>query len=199
MNAVTIARIEDEGVLELRAGHGRVEGLSAILKEDPEFVPAGAPGAGLVRALIYSFPTRAAADAYGLADNRLAEIADPDEDAVAAILRELDADGFSLDGLGWQDGELEALLKVAETEPPADPAPTASSRNIHPTVKPVRLMTWIVRLITPPGGRLFAPFIGSGTDLLAGEAVGVVVEGCELEPAYCDIARARFLGRAGGA
>jgi site-specific DNA-methyltransferase (adenine-specific) len=69
------------------------------------------------------------------------------------------------------------------------------ARNIHPTVKPIRLMTWIVRLITPPGGRLFAPFVGSGTDLLAGEAVGVTVEGCELEPAYCDIARARFLGQ----
>lgn len=40
---------------------------------------------------------------------------------------------------------------------------------------------------------------GPGTDLLAGEAVGVVVEGCELEPAYCDIARARFTGWAGGA
>lgn len=116
VDAVTIARIQDEGVLELRAGHGRVEGLNDILREDPDFIPSGAPGPGLVRALIFDFPTRAAADAYGVANNRLAEIADPDEDAVAAILRELDADGFSLDGLGWEDGEMEALLNPASPD-----------------------------------------------------------------------------------
>jgi DNA modification methylase len=120
VDAVTIARIKDEGVLELRAGHGRVEGLNAILREDPEFVPSGAPGPGLVRALIFDFPTRAAADAYGVANNRLAEIADSDEEAIAAILRELDADGFSLDGLGWEDGELEALLNAAGSQPEAE-------------------------------------------------------------------------------
>lgn len=125
IDAVTIARIGDEGVLELRAGHGRVEGLNDILREDPEFVPHGAPGPGLVRALIFDFPTRAAADAYGIANNRLAEIADPDEEAVAAILREFDADGFSLDGLGWADGELESLLKAAVPEP--DDAPSSSA------------------------------------------------------------------------
>lgn len=141
VDAVTIARIEDEGVLELRAGHGRVEGLNAILREDPEFVPHGAPGPGLVRALIFDFPTRAAADAYGIANNRLAEIADPDEEVIAAILRELDADGFSLDGLGWEDGELEALLGQ-ETLPTDDEWGSALGGLPSTDRAPIQAMTF---------------------------------------------------------
>lgn len=33
----------------------------------------------------------------------------------------------------------------------------------HPTVKPVALMQWLVRLVTPPGGTVLEPFAGSGT------------------------------------
>lgn len=39
--------------------------------------------------------------------------------------------------------------------------------NMHPTVKPVTLMRWLVRLVTPEGGRVLDPFLGSGTTLLA--------------------------------
>lgn len=35
--------------------------------------------------------------------------------------------------------------------------------NIHPTVKPVELMRWLVRLVTPPGGLVLDPFPGSGS------------------------------------
>ena len=116
IDPVTVALIESEGVQELRAGHGRVEALRAILAEDPGFIPRGAPGPGLVRAVVHAFPTRAAADAYGLADNRLSMVADPDGDAIAALLRDLDADGFSLDGLGWEQGELDALVNPASPD-----------------------------------------------------------------------------------
>jgi site-specific DNA-methyltransferase (adenine-specific) len=46
---------------------------------------------------------------------------------------------------------------------------------VHPTVKPVDLMRWLCRLVTPPGGRIFEPFAGSGT---TGEAA--LVEGFEV-------------------
>lgn len=39
--------------------------------------------------------------------------------------------------------------------------------NIHPTVKPIALMRYLVRLITPPKGIVLDPFLGSGTTLIA--------------------------------
>ena len=67
----------------------------------------------------------------------------------------------------------------------------AEVRNHHPTVKPVALMRWLVRLVTPPGGKVLEPFAGSGTTLIAAEREAVDCLGFEREPAYCDIIRAR--------
>lgn len=66
-----------------------------------------------------------------------------------------------------------------------------SAINIHPTVKPVRLMRWLVRLVTPPGGRVLEPFLGSGTTMIACEREGLMCVGIEREPGYADIAIAR--------
>ena len=74
----------------------------------------------------------------------------------------------------------------------ADPGKV--SGNVHPTVKPIRLMRWLVRLVTPPGGTVLEPFGGSGTTLLAAEAEGVTCLATEMEPVYCDIIRARYHG-----
>ncbi len=54
-----------------------------------------------------------------------------------------------------------------------------SRRNMHPTVKPIALMRWLVRLVTPPGGIVLDPFAGSGTTGVAAIAEGfraVIVE-----------------------
>ena len=67
-------------------------------------------------------------------------------------------------------------------------------KNYHPTVKPVSLMKWLVRLITPPGGTVLEPFAGSGTTFLAAETEGFICLGIEREPKYCDIIRARYGG-----
>jgi site-specific DNA-methyltransferase (adenine-specific) len=64
--------------------------------------------------------------------------------------------------------------------------------NHHPTVKPVRLMRWLVRLVTPPGATVLETFGGSGTTLIAAEREGVTCIATELEPKYCDIIRARL-------
>lgn len=64
--------------------------------------------------------------------------------------------------------------------------------NIHPTVKPVDLMRWLVRLVTPPGGLVLDPFAGSGTTGIAAVLEGFRFLGLEREAEYARIARARL-------
>jgi len=63
--------------------------------------------------------------------------------------------------------------------------------NIHPTVKPLALMRWLVRLITPPGGMVLDPFCGSGTTGCAAVLEGFGFIGIEREAEYVEIAKAR--------
>jgi site-specific DNA-methyltransferase (adenine-specific) len=75
---------------------------------------------------------------------------------------------------------------------------TGEIGNHHPTVKPVALMRWLVRLVTPRGGVVLEPFAGSGTTLVAAEREAFDCLGFEREPAYCDIIRARVAGALNG-
>ncbi len=60
----------------------------------------------------------------------------------------------------------------------------------HPTVKPIGLMRWLVRLVTPPGGTCLDPFAGSGTTGMACLAEGFDCILIELEAEYiADIRR----------
>jgi DNA modification methylase len=72
-------------------------------------------------------------------------------------------------------------------------------RNIHPTVKPVELMRWLVKLITPPGGVVLDPFTGSGSTGIAAVMEGREFLGIEREARYVDIACARLTHWAAGA
>lgn len=65
--------------------------------------------------------------------------------------------------------------------------------NTHPTVKPVALMRWLVRLVLPPGGTVLDPFTGSGTTGIAALREDFSFVGVEREPAYVAIARQRIL------
>ncbi len=62
----------------------------------------------------------------------------------------------------------------------------------HPTVKPVALMRWLVRLITPPGGTVLDPFAGSGTTGAAAMAEGFASILIEREAEYCADIRRRI-------
>ena len=64
--------------------------------------------------------------------------------------------------------------------------------NIHPTVKPTDLMAYLVRLVTPLGGRVLDPFMGSGSTGKAAMREGFNFIGCELSPEYLAIAEARI-------
>lgn len=68
-------------------------------------------------------------------------------------------------------------------------------RNDHPTVKPVNLMRWLCRLITPPGGLILDPFLGSGSTGMAALDEGFRFIGIDLEPHYIEIARRRIARR----
>ena len=64
--------------------------------------------------------------------------------------------------------------------------------NNHPTVKPLDLMRWLVRLVTPPGGIVLDPFSGSGTTGCAAKAEGFRFVGFDSDAHYCEIANARI-------
>jgi site-specific DNA-methyltransferase (adenine-specific) len=68
---------------------------------------------------------------------------------------------------------------------------TTERRNHHPTVKPTKLMRWLLRLVTPHNAVVLEPFAGSGTTLVAAEREGFKVIAAEISPEYCDIIRAR--------
>lgn len=70
--------------------------------------------------------------------------------------------------------------------------PRGEDGSAHPTVKPASLVSWLVRLVTPPGGLVLDPFAGSGTT-----AEACIVEGfhcvlIEKDPAYAELIRARL-------
>jgi DNA modification methylase len=72
---------------------------------------------------------------------------------------------------------------------------TNTRRNDHPTVKPVDLMRWLCRLVTPPGGTICDPFLGSGSTGMAALDEGFRFIGIDLEAHYLDIARRRITRR----
>ena len=65
-------------------------------------------------------------------------------------------------------------------------------KNHHPTVKPIDVMRWLVRLVTPAGGTVLDPFTGSGTTGIAAALEGFNFVGVEREPEYRQIAVARM-------
>ena len=64
--------------------------------------------------------------------------------------------------------------------------------NTHPTVKPTELMAYLCRLVTPPGGIVLDPFMGSGSTGKAAMREGFRFTGIEMDPDYFEIAKARI-------
>ena len=66
------------------------------------------------------------------------------------------------------------------------------SREQHPTEKPVELVAWFIRLHTKPGDLVLDPFMGSGSTGVAALSLGRRFLGIEIDPHWCDVARARI-------
>lgn len=66
------------------------------------------------------------------------------------------------------------------------------NKNNHPTVKPLNLMLWLTRLVTPPNGTVLDPFMGSGTTGMACVEQGFAFIGIEQDVNYMEIAHGRI-------
>jgi DNA modification methylase len=66
------------------------------------------------------------------------------------------------------------------------------NKNTHPTVKPVSLMAYLCRLVTPPNGIVLDPFMGSGSTGIAAQLEGFRFCGMEMDKDYFKIAEARI-------
>ena len=66
------------------------------------------------------------------------------------------------------------------------------TKNNHPTVKPIALMQYFIKLITPPNGVVLDPFCGSGTTIVAREQLGFDSIGIDISQEYIDIASQRI-------
>ncbi len=66
------------------------------------------------------------------------------------------------------------------------------TKNNHPTVKPIALMEYLIKMVTPKGGIVLDPFAGSGSTLVAAKQNGFQYIGIELDKDYCIIAKSRL-------
>lgn len=69
---------------------------------------------------------------------------------------------------------------------------TLVGANHHPTVKPIKLMEYLCRLITPPGGVILDPFMGSGSTGVAAKNLGFKFIGIEMNAEYLEISKRRI-------
>lgn len=76
--------------------------------------------------------------------------------------------------------------------PRAGAGRTGGSKNSHPTVKSTALMTWLIKMVTPPGGCVLDPFTGSGTTAVAALENGFRFIGCEFTEEYLPIIEGRI-------
>jgi DNA modification methylase len=74
-----------------------------------------------------------------------------------------------------------------EAKAPARERPRLADGTAHTTVKPLALMQWLVRLVTPPGGTVLDPFAGSGTTLAAALREDMTAIGVEQHEPYAQL------------
>lgn len=81
---------------------------------------------------------------------------------------------------------------VGINDPRAGAGRTAGAKNPHPTVKPISLMSYVCRLVTPPGGTILDMFMGSGSTGCAAVGQGFGFVGIEMNPDDCVTSSARI-------
>jgi DNA modification methylase len=107
-----------------------------------------------------------------------------------------DAAAFPIDRGGtvptYGDSGTYSRFFLIPKAPPSERRLSDGRRSPHPTQKPLALMRHLVRLVTPPGGVILDPFLGSGTTGLAAEQEGFAWMGIERDAEYAAWAEARL-------
>jgi site-specific DNA-methyltransferase (adenine-specific) len=91
----------------------------------------------------------------------------------------------------FRPNHMEKALNGEDGNPFGRYTPT---KNIHPTVKPIALMEYLIKLVTPKGGIVLEPFMGSGSTGIAAKNLGMSFIGIEKEEEYFEIAKQRIKG-----
>lgn len=101
---------------------------------------------------------------------------------------------YGLAGDNFSSEELVSRLQdsAGMQNPRAGAGRTSGSKNPHPTVKPIALMEWLVRLVTPFHGIVLDPFMGSGSTGIASVKNGLRFVGIELDENFHSIASQRI-------
>lgn len=90
------------------------------------------------------------------------------------------------------EGGASRFFYVPKASPAERRAGLGEGAPAHPTIKPVTLMRYLVRLVTPPGGVVLDPFTGSGTTGIAAVLEGARFVGIEREPSFVAVAESRI-------
>lgn len=94
--------------------------------------------------------------------------------------------------LDQQNSECSRFFYCAKPSKAERNAGLSDTQNNHPTVKSVALMSWLVRLVTPPDGIVLDPFCGSGSTGVAALKEGFRFVGIEQNADYVEIAKQRL-------
>lgn len=191
---------EEKGSTSLRPGGGSNQGLGrwpanvvldeeAALRLDAEagargsFLPPGKKYAAGMNGVVYGKSTEHTTESYG-------DSGGPSRFFYCAKASRSERE----EGLDHLEPRRRTDGREAIDGPGADNPRLRSSerRNDHPTVKPVDLMRWLVRLVTPAQGIVLDPFAGSGTTGVACALEGRSFLGIEMDEHYCEIARGRI-------
>jgi site-specific DNA-methyltransferase (adenine-specific) len=104
--------------------------------------------------------------------------------------REAGLDGMAMRKAYKHNHEGRDMTKASNHMGNATDAPMRA--NHHPTVKPLALMRYLVRMVTPPGGVVLDPFMGSGSTGCAAVLEGCDFVGIDITPEYVAIAQKRI-------
>jgi len=94
--------------------------------------------------------------------------------------------------VNFKESPKEGSIKKYGMEEALERLKNLKSKNNHPTVKPTDLMAYLVRMVTPKGGTVLDPFMGSGSTGKASVREGFDFIGIEREDEYMEIAKTRI-------
>jgi site-specific DNA-methyltransferase (adenine-specific) len=114
-------------------------------------------------------------------------------DMCRTVYNRFTADRVCIPARGAETGSADRFFPIFRYQPKASSAERPTLPGItHPTVKPLALMCWLVRLVTPPGGVVLDPFAGTGTTLHACLLEGMHGIGIERDESYAALCTHRL-------